>query len=102
MADLPVTPLADYGSLLSSYPQAQSNIQTQQAQQALTRAQIPLVGAQTSLMGAQAQRMQAQLGFLEQAQQTMAAANAPNLNDSSAEYLGAPNPRSDRPQSQPG
>ena len=65
MADLPVTPLADYGSLLSSYPQAQSNIQTQQAQQGVMRAQVPLIGANTQIAQIAAQKAQMQLDFLK-------------------------------------
>src|SRR6266404_1596083 len=100
MADLPVTPLADYGSLLSSLPVAQSQIRTQATQQQLTQAQIPLVGAQTQGIQYQNQKMQAQLAILEQAQRVM---SGPVVNNQYPQYQGAPNPlppASEHPQAQ--
>lgn len=55
MADLPVTPLANYGQLLSSIPLADSEIASQSAQQNLARAQAGQVQANTAYTGVQMQ-----------------------------------------------
>lgn len=58
MADLPVTPLADYGQLLSSLPLADSTIATQSAQQAVARANVGNIQANTAYTGVQTQGAQ--------------------------------------------
>lgn len=55
MADLPVTPLANYGQLLSSLPLAESEIASQSASQNLTRAQVGNVQANIGMTQAQTQ-----------------------------------------------
>ncbi len=79
MADLPVTPLADYGSIMMSIPQAQSNIQSQAQTRAVQQAQIPQINAQTQQQQIQNEQSQLQLGFLQQYMQAM---NSPAINDS--------------------
>lgn len=69
MADLPVTPLADYNSIIMSQPLAQSNIATQAASRAY-------LGAQTQGQALQNQLMQTRVQWLQQA------LNSPIVNDS--------------------
>lgn len=89
MADLPVTPLADYGSLLSSIPLANSTIDTQTAQQGLTKAQVPMVQAQTQGIQLQNQRTKMLLDAIAQRQQSM---DQSGTNNQAQQYPGAPNP----------
>lgn len=67
MADLPVTPLANYGELLSSLPLAASTVATQSAQQNLTRAQTGQVQATTQGTDIANQSAQLSLDALKQA-----------------------------------
>lgn len=55
MADLPVTPLENYGQLLSAIPLADSTIATQSAQQNVARANVGNIQASTNLLGADLQ-----------------------------------------------
>lgn len=67
MADLPVTPLANYGQLLSSLPLAESEIASQSASQNLTRAQTGQVQANTQGINIANQGAQLSLSALQQA-----------------------------------
>jgi hypothetical protein len=79
MADLPVTPLADYGSIMMSIPQAQSTIASQAQTRAVQQAQIPQINAATASQQIQNEQQSLQLGFLQHYMQTM---NSPAINDS--------------------
>jgi hypothetical protein len=67
MADLPVTPLANYGQLLSSLPLADSEIASQSAAQNLNRAQTAQVQATTQGTNIANQGAQLSLDALKQA-----------------------------------
>lgn len=65
MADLPVTPLENYGSMLSALPLADSTIATQSAQQNLDRAQTGQVQASTQGTNIANQGAALKLGLLQ-------------------------------------
>lgn len=65
MADLPVTPLANYGELLSSLPLANSTVATQSAQQNLNTAQTGQVQALTQGTNIANQGAALKLGLLQ-------------------------------------
>lgn len=65
MADLPVTPLANYGELLSSLPLAASTVATQSAQQNLNAAQTGQVQALTQGTNIANQGAALKLGLLQ-------------------------------------
>lgn len=85
MADLPVTPLADYGQLLSSLPLADSTIATQSAQQNVARANVGMIQAQTQGANIQNQADALSLGALKQAY----ASGVPNVNQPASTAIGA-------------
>jgi len=92
MADLPVTPLANYGQLLSSIPLADSEIASQSAQQNLARAQAGQVQANTAYTGVQMQGAQIanqgaalSLGALQKAY----AGGIPTVNAPTSSAIGA-------------
>lgn len=65
MADLPVTPLANYGQLLSAIPLADSEIASQNSQQNLNNAQIAQVQASTQGTNIANQGATLKLGLLQ-------------------------------------
>jgi hypothetical protein len=95
MADIPVTPITDYGALLSSQPQAMSNIALQQSEmqtQAAQRQAIPsqIAATQAGIAYTQAQTQgQQYLNAFQQAKLQQLKANAdmltqPAVNDQTA------------------
>ncbi len=78
MADIPYTPLADYGQLMQSYPLAQAQITNLQAQAGQANAQTGLIGQQTQGAAIANQKSNVQLDLIRQA---LNEPNQPAVND---------------------
>lgn len=79
MADLPVTPLANYGELLSSLPLAASTVATQSAQQSNLRATAGMTQAQTIGEGLKNQLLQSQLDYRQNLPGALSAASQSSM-----------------------
>lgn len=77
MADLPVTPLENYGQLLSAIPLADSTIATQSAQQNVARANVGNIQAQTQGANIANQGASLRLGLLQNYLQGQQPAQSP-------------------------
>lgn len=94
MADLPVTPLANYGQLLSSLPLAESEIASQSASQNFTRAQTAQTQATTQGTNIANQGAALKLGLLQkyyQQNQPPGAAQPQQTASSSGDTVGGTN-----------